>query len=90
MAVIQQWFDTELASLRTLRDKVRVRAHLFQADVREEWAKVEVRLDIIESEVLRFKDGAREPLADAGDAAKQLLAEAREAISRIEQRSSAR
>lgn len=86
MSKVRETLDAELASLKTLRDEIRVKAHLFRADLRDEWAKVDKRLDVIESELNRFAREAKDPLAEAGSVAGELLDEAAKALDRMRAR----
>jgi hypothetical protein len=87
MSMVKETVTREIAALRTLRDELRVKAHLFKADLRDEWAKVEARFEVVESELRHFGKEAEVPVEIAGDAARLLITEAREALERIRERS---
>lgn len=87
MTTLRETFETELASMRTARDELRVQAHLFRAELKDEWALVEKRLEVIEHEFARFTRESAGPLEAVGQAAHDLLEEAKAAVARIRARS---
>ena len=53
-----------LSQIQTLRDEVRVRLHLAKLDVKDEWQKLEPRLDEIEQRAEDVSDATRTAVHD--------------------------
>jgi len=51
--------------LRTLRDEVRVKVHLGSMDLKNEWNKLEPRLEEVEKKAGELSDASRTALAEA-------------------------
>ena len=75
--------EEELESLRRARDEIRVQIHLGAAEARERWEGLEKDFQRLESKLNVVREGAREPLEDIGEAAKQLVAEIRDGYQHI-------
>lgn len=73
----------ELASVRRLRDEMRVQLHLGKAEVRDRWEELEGRLHDAEERVGRVLREAEAPMHDAAAALRGLLAELRDAYHRL-------
>lgn len=76
-------FDQELDALRTLRDELRVQAHLGRAEVRELWEDAERRWQKLETEVDRVREQAKEPLEQIGEAAELLVDEIKNGYDKL-------
>lgn len=63
-----------LASLRTLRDEVRLKLHLASMDVRQQWKNLEPRLADVEKAADDVSHASRAALTEAIDALKRLRA----------------
>lgn len=77
------WMSTELEELRTLRDELRVRAHLGQMDARDRWEQAEKAWGQLESKLALIQREAQEPLHQVGEAARMLVEEIGEAYRHI-------
>jgi len=75
--------DRELDALRTLRDEMRVQAHLGRAEVRELWDAAEHRWQKLEAEVDRVREQAKEPLGQIGEAAELLVDEIKNGYEKL-------
>lgn len=75
--------DEELDTLRTLRDELRVRAHLGRAEVRDLWEDAEKRWHKLEAEAGRVREQAREPMEQIGEAAELLLEEIKRGYDKL-------
>ena len=84
---VSEQFDVRVAGLRTARDEFRLQAHLFAADLKQDWAAVEARLEVIEYELSRFAKQAVGPMKTVEKAAHDLLEEGEAAIARVRERS---
>ena len=55
-------FKRELDALATLRDELKVKAHLAKADVQDEWNKLESRFQNVESDLKQSSQNLKQPL----------------------------
>jgi hypothetical protein len=78
---LRETLTEELARLEALAQELELKAHLAKADAKDElkvlWAKAEEQRVELERELERLKQGAAEPMADIGAAARQLAVEVR-------------
>jgi F0F1-type ATP synthase membrane subunit b/b' len=75
--------DEELDALRTVRDELRVRAHLGRAEVRDLWEEAEKRWHKLEAEVGRVREQAKEPMEQIGEAAELLVEEIKRGYDKL-------
>ncbi len=75
--------EERLDQLRTLRDELRVRAHLGKAEVKERWEKAERSWQHLEAKLELLRDESRESLAEVRSAAGLLVEEIRDAYRHI-------
>ena len=54
-----------LSKLQTLRDEVRVRLHLANMDLKDQWNKLEPQLAEVEKKADELSDASRAAIADA-------------------------
>lgn len=69
---IGQDIDAMLAKLKTQRDELKLQAHLFKAEAREEWEKAEARLQHIQQQAKRAGDASGEVGEDILEATKNV------------------
>jgi hypothetical protein len=62
---LKKEIEKSLSLMRTLRDEVRVKLHLAGMDAKDEWNKLEPRLDEIEQAATAFTESTRAAVADA-------------------------
>lgn len=75
--------EQELDNLRTLRDELKVQAHLGRAEVRDLWEQGEKRFRELEAVVDGKRKQAREPLEQIGEAADLLIEEIKNGYDRL-------
>ena len=73
----------KLAELEQERDELRVRLHLAKAEARDEWDKLDARLDELRARLDRVGDEAGEVFDDVGEAAKLLGDELKTGFERL-------
>ena len=83
MGDINDKLEGLLASLKTERDELRVRAHLLKAEAKEEWEEVEQRWEHLEARLKKVGESAAESGDDILAAGKQLSEEIGNAYRRI-------
>ncbi len=76
MTTIKELFAKELAELETLRDEIRVKAHLARADFKDELAKVEAHWPAVEKV-------ARDIEATSAEVGQQLEKAGRDAFAEL-------
>jgi SMC interacting uncharacterized protein involved in chromosome segregation len=79
-------FNHELEELRTLRDELRVKAHLGRLEAEEAWGEVEKRWQDLEAKARQIGRESGESLVDVRAAAKLLAGELRETYQGIKRR----
>jgi hypothetical protein len=74
----------ELAdSLKTERDELHVRLHLFKAEARDEWEEIEGKWRHLEPKLKQFRESAVESGGEVGAAASQLAEEIGQSYRRM-------
>jgi uncharacterized coiled-coil DUF342 family protein len=73
----------KLAELEQERDELRVRLHLAKAEARDEWDKLDARLDELRARLDRVGGEAGEVFEDVGEAAKLLGDELKTGFARL-------
>ncbi len=63
----------ELEKLEQMRDELRLQAHLFKADMKNEWEGLDKKLENIKRELRPIQKAAGEALEDVGEATGLLL-----------------
>lgn len=79
---MSRWMN-EVKSLAQLRDELRLKAHLLEADARERFEGLERDFEKLEQEVASVKGAAGEAGGDVSAAAKLLLESVRSGFERI-------
>ncbi len=75
--------EHELDTLRTLRDELKVRAHLGRAEVRDLWEEGEKRFRKLEAALDQKRKQAREPIEQIEEAAELLIEEIKHGYDRL-------
>lgn len=76
-------FTAELDTLRTVRDQLRVRAHLGKDELRDLWTEAEVKWSRIEGEWKRLIDAVETPTEEVRHGFDAMVAELGEAYTRM-------
>ncbi len=63
----------ELEKLEQMRDELRVQAHLFKAEMKDEWADLEDKIGKIKGNLRPVQKAAEETLEDVGEATGLLI-----------------
>jgi len=63
----------ELEKLEQMRDELRLQAHLFKADMKDEWEGLDKKLENIKRELRPVQKAAGEALEDVGEATGLLI-----------------
>ena len=78
MSDIRERIEEEVDGLRAVRDDLRVRLHLGQVEVRDQWEKLERKWQRVEAKAKVLREESRESMEDVEDAARLLVGEIRE------------
>lgn len=81
-------FQTELDALRTVRDELKLKAHLAKADLRQELATLETRWQQVEQDVRRTAANTKEPLQAIGQKLEQAVRELKQGFESVKSRMS--
>ena len=63
----------ELEKLEQMRDELRLHAHLFKADMKDEWESLEKKLEGVRRELRPVQDAAEQTLDEIGEATGLLI-----------------
>lgn len=83
MDELRNLLKQKLADLERERDELRVRLHLAKAEARDEWDRLDARLDELRTKLDRVGDEAGEVFEDVGEAAKLLGDEIKTGFERL-------
>ena len=75
--------QAELDTLRQLGGDLKVQAALARDELRDEWNRLERRLELAQEEINRVSEHAKAPLHDIETAARKLLEEVKNGFDRI-------
>jgi hypothetical protein len=75
--------ELDLSSLAALRDELRVQAHLFDAELKDQWEKLEKDWHLIQSEMDHLKPVAERAAYRSVMAARPLLSKVKRALDHI-------
>jgi adenylate cyclase len=78
MGEIRERIENEMKGLRTIRDDLRVRLHLGQREVRDQWEKLERTWQHVEAKTKVLREESKESMEDVEEAARLLVDEIRE------------
>ena len=79
-------FQRELDALTTIRDELRLKAHLAQKDVQDELRKLESRLGVVDEELGRVKTHTKVELERLGADFKELFSELKQSFESVKKR----
>lgn len=79
-------FTQELDAARTIRDELRLKAHLAKADLKDELQRVESRFHQIEEDLRRTRDHLKEPAEVIGQKSAAIVRELRTTMESIRRR----
>jgi hypothetical protein len=79
-------FERELGALQTLRDELKLKAHLAKADVKDELNQLETRWLRVEEELRRTAGHVKQPLEAIGQETKQLMQELKVGYDNVKRR----
>jgi len=85
MGEIRERIEEEMKGLQTIRDDLRVRLHLGQAEVRDQWEKLERAWQHVEAKAKVLRDESKESMEDVEEAARLLVDEIREGYRNLKQ-----
>jgi hypothetical protein len=75
--------ESELEKLRMIRDEIRLQAHLFSAELKQEWKRLEQNWTLIKNDSATVKPVLTKAIMDAGKAAEPLIRELQATYDRI-------
>lgn len=76
-------FERELAALATLRDELKLKAHLAKSELKDELTKLESKWQRVDEEVRRTSTHAKSDVQAIGDQAKSLLNELKQGYESV-------
>ena len=79
-------FKQELDAARTIRDELRLKAHLAKADVKDEFNRLETRFHQIEEDLRRASTHVKEPAEVIGKKSAEILRELTSAFESVRRR----
>jgi len=79
-------FQRELTALTTIRDELRLKAHLARQDVQDEIRKLESRLSLADEELDRAKAHTKGEIDRLGTDFKQLFTELKQGFENVKRR----
>ena len=79
-------FHRDIEDLRTLRDELRVKAHLGRLEAEDAWHDLEARWEDLEAKAAQLRRETGDSLADIQSAAKLLASELKEGYVEIKRR----
>jgi hypothetical protein len=77
MGEIRERIEQEMKGLQTVRDDLRVRLHLGQAEVRDQWDRLERAWQRVEAKARVLREESKDSLEDVEEAAQLLVEEIR-------------
>ncbi|MFT3924159.1 MAG: hypothetical protein QM778_16610 [Myxococcales bacterium] len=79
-------FTQELDAMRTIREELRLKAHLAKADLKDELERVEKRFQQIEEDLRRTRAHLQEPAETIGQKSATIVREVKGAMESIRRR----
>jgi DNA repair exonuclease SbcCD ATPase subunit len=79
-------FERELSALQTIRDELKVKAHLAKADVKDELNRLEAKWERVDEELRRSAAHMKKPLENIGNDTKALVNELKQGYESIKNR----
>jgi RNA polymerase-binding transcription factor DksA len=72
-------------NLKQMRDELKVRTHLFDSEMKEQWKKFEKDWDLVRSEIKKITPQAKRALTRSALAARPLLTRINQSLERIQE-----
>ena len=72
-------------SIQTLRDELKLKSHLFDAETKEQWKKFEKDWQLIRSELQRLVPQAKRAMVRSALASRPLLTKIHESLERVQE-----
>jgi prefoldin subunit 5 len=79
-------FKRELEALGTIRDELKLKAHLARKDVQDEIDRLEAKYCAVDEELRRAKSHAKEEVSKIGDDLKTLLVDLKQGYAAVRRR----
>jgi uncharacterized phage infection (PIP) family protein YhgE len=83
---IKSKFKRELDAITTIRDELRLKAHLARKDLKDEIAELESKLSRADDEISRVKAHAQNDVEQIGASFKDLLTELKQGFESVKRR----
>jgi prefoldin subunit 5 len=83
---IKDTFKHELEALATIRDELKLKAHLARKDVQDEIERLETKYQRIDEEVQRAKSHAKVEVSRIGEDVKALLVDLKQGYAAVRRR----
>lgn len=83
---VRSTFKRELDALATIRDELKLKAHLARKDVQDEIDRLEAKYRLVDEELGRTKSHAKQEVAKIGDDIKALLVELKQGYAAVRRR----
>jgi hypothetical protein len=83
---IKNTFKRELEALATIRDELKLKAHLARKDVQDEIERLETKYRRVDEEVQRTTSHAKEEVVRIGDEVKALLVDLKQGYASVRRR----
>lgn len=83
MATLKEYFSKELSELQTLRDELRLKAHLAKADFKDELTKLDAKWPAVEKAAQDIEAASAEVGTQIEKAAKEVFADLRKAYDEL-------
>ena len=80
---LREKLESELETLKTTRDELRVRLHLGKLDAQEQWDQIEKQWQHVESKLKVAGEAGREIAEDIGEAANLTIDEIKEGYAKL-------
>ncbi len=80
---LREKLESELETLQTTRDELRVRLHLGKLDAQDQWEQIEKQWQHVESKLKLAGETGREVAEDIGEAASLAVEELKEGYAKL-------
>jgi hypothetical protein len=84
--MVRDTFKRELEAMATIRDELKVKAHLARKEVQDEIDRLEVKYRLVDEELTRAKSHAKLEAAKIGEDLKALLVELKQGYAAVRRR----
>ena len=79
-------FKREVEALQTIRDELKLKAHLARKDVQDEIDRLEAKYRLVEEELARAKSHTKAEVSKVGDDLKTLLVDLKQGYAAVRRR----